>query len=154
MEISTVKNSTLTIVFVKLLIAHFWYNFNCVTTLSLWFYFQTKVLACGKWIENGTGEEKLLIRKLVNKIWVGHDFYIIWSGCSETLRITLKTPSRNWDQWLYFARWTFTLSFIEAVAGACNFIKKETLAQVFFCKFCKTFKNNFFYRKLSMAGSV
>ena len=27
-------------------------------------------------------------------------------------------------------------------AGACNFIKKETLAQVFFCEFCEISKNN------------
>ena len=30
--------------------------------------------------------------------------------------------------------------------GACDFIKKETLEQVFFCKFCEIFKNAFFYR--------
>ena len=29
---------------------------------------------------------------------------------------------------------------------ACNFIKKETLAQVFYCEFCETFKSNYFYR--------
>ena len=31
---------------------------------------------------------------------------------------------------------------------ACNFIKKETLAQVFFCTFCKSFKNTFFTEHL------
>ena len=30
--------------------------------------------------------------------------------------------------------------------GACNFIKKETLAQVFSCEFCEIYKNTFFYR--------
>ena len=29
---------------------------------------------------------------------------------------------------------------------ACNFIKKETLAQVFSCEFCEVSKNTFFYR--------
>ena len=29
---------------------------------------------------------------------------------------------------------------------ACNFIKKETATQVFSCKFCKIFKNIFFFR--------
>ena len=29
---------------------------------------------------------------------------------------------------------------------ACNVIKKETLAKVFFCEFCESFKNSFFYR--------
>ena len=31
-------------------------------------------------------------------------------------------------------------------AEACNFIKKETLAQVFSCAFCEILKNTFFYR--------
>ena len=29
---------------------------------------------------------------------------------------------------------------------ACNFIKKETLAQAFFCEFCEVFKSIFLYR--------
>ena len=28
----------------------------------------------------------------------------------------------------------------------CNFLKKETLTQVFSCEFCEIFKNTFFYR--------
>ena len=28
----------------------------------------------------------------------------------------------------------------------CNFIKKETLAQVFYCELCEISKNNFFHR--------
>ena len=31
-------------------------------------------------------------------------------------------------------------------AEACNFIKKETLAQVFSCEFCEIYKNTFSYR--------
>ena len=38
--------------------------------------------------------------------------------------------------------------FFNKVAGcrphACNFIKKETLAQVFSCEFCEIFKKAFF----------
>ena len=30
--------------------------------------------------------------------------------------------------------------------GACNFIKKETLAQLFSCDFCEISKNTIFYR--------
>ena len=33
---------------------------------------------------------------------------------------------------------------IKLQAGACNFIKKDTLAQVFSCEFCKISKNSFF----------
>ena len=37
--------------------------------------------------------------------------------------------------------------FFNKVAGAaCNFIKKETLAQMFSCEFCEIFKNTFFKR--------
>ena len=36
---------------------------------------------------------------------------------------------------------------------ACNFIKKETLAQVFSCELCEIFKSTFFYRKPQVAAS-
>ena len=36
---------------------------------------------------------------------------------------------------------------------ACNFIKKETLAQVFPCEFCKISKNTFSYKASSAAAS-
>ena len=35
----------------------------------------------------------------------------------------------------------------------CNFIKKETLAQVFSCEFCEIFKNTFFDRTPLVAAS-
>ena len=37
---------------------------------------------------------------------------------------------------------------------ACNFIKKETLAQVFSCEFCEISKNTFFHRTPLVAASV
>ena len=37
---------------------------------------------------------------------------------------------------------------------SCNFIKKETLAQVCSCKFCKIFKNTFFTEHLRMTASA
>ena len=37
---------------------------------------------------------------------------------------------------------------IKLQASTCNFIKKETLVQVFSCGFCEIFKNIFFYRTL------
>ena len=37
---------------------------------------------------------------------------------------------------------------------ACNFIKKETLAQVFSCEISKNFKNYFLYRTPLVAASV
>ena len=44
--------------------------------------------------------------------------------------------------------------FFNKVAGAaCNFIKKETLAQVFSCEFCEISKNTFFYRTPPVALS-
>ena len=36
---------------------------------------------------------------------------------------------------------------------ACNFIKKEALAHVFSCEFCKSSKNIFSYRASPLAGS-
>ena len=39
------------------------------------------------------------------------------------------------------------------VAGPCNFIKKEALAQVFSCEFCEIFKNTFFTEHLRTTAS-
>ena len=36
---------------------------------------------------------------------------------------------------------------------ACNFIKKEALAQVFFCEFCEIFKSTSFHRTPLVAAS-
>ena len=43
--------------------------------------------------------------------------------------------------------------FIKFQAGACKFIKKETLAQVSSCEFCEISKNTFFYRTPLVAAS-
>ena len=42
---------------------------------------------------------------------------------------------------------------IKLQAEACNFIKKETLTQVFSCEFCKISENTFSYRTPPMAAS-
>ena len=36
---------------------------------------------------------------------------------------------------------------------ACNFVNKETLAQVFSCEFCVIYKNTFYYRTPLVAAS-
>ena len=41
----------------------------------------------------------------------------------------------------------------DAGLQACNFIKKETLAQVFSCEFCEMIKNSFFCRTSLVAAS-
>ena len=38
-------------------------------------------------------------------------------------------------------------------AEVCNFIKKETLAQVISCEFCEVSKNTFSYRRPPVAAS-
>ena len=44
--------------------------------------------------------------------------------------------------------------FFSKVAGeACNFIKKETLAQVFSCEFCEISKNTYFTEHLWTTAS-
>ena len=41
-----------------------------------------------------------------------------------------------------------SLFFNKVAGGACNFIKKETLAQVFSCEFCEISKTPFFIEHL------
>ena len=42
---------------------------------------------------------------------------------------------------------------IKLQASTCNFIKKESLAQVFPCEFCEIFKNTYFYITPLVAAS-
>ena len=42
---------------------------------------------------------------------------------------------------------------IKLQASACNFIKKETVTQVFSCEFCENFKNKLFFRTILVAAS-
>ena len=43
--------------------------------------------------------------------------------------------------------------FTGKVPESCNFIKKETLAQMFSCEFCEIFKNTFFTEHLWTTAS-
>ena len=43
---------------------------------------------------------------------------------------------------------------IKSQSRACSFIKKETLAQMFYCEFCKVSKNTFSYRTHTVAVSA
>ena len=45
-------------------------------------------------------------------------------------------------------------SFNKVAGAACNFTKKETLAQVFSCEFFKISNNTFFYRTPPVTASV
>ena len=44
-------------------------------------------------------------------------------------------------------------SFLTKLSGVCNFIKKETLAQVFSCEFCENIKNTFFTEQFRVTTS-
>ena len=46
-----------------------------------------------------------------------------------------------------------TCARVSFLIKACNFIKKEALAQVFSCKFCEILKNTFLYRTPLVAAS-
>ena len=53
----------------------------------------------------------------------------------SVLRNFTKFTGKNLYQSLFFNR-----------PQACNFIKQDTLAQMFFCEFCEISKNPFFHR--------
>ena len=54
--------------------------------------------------------------------------------------------------WFYLHLYLILITSVQA--ETCNFIKKETLAQVFSCKFCEMVKNTFFTEHLWMAAPV
>ena len=51
-------------------------------------------------------------------------------------------------------RKTGVLRNFAEISEACNFIKKETLAQVFSCEFCEISKNSFFHGRPLVAASI
>ena len=63
---------------------------------------------------------------------------------SDALRNFAKLTGKHLCQSLLFNK----------VAGLCNVIKKNTLAEVFSCGFCEIFKNTFFYITPMVAASL
>ena len=68
----------------------------------------------------------------------------------RSVKKLLLNISQNW-QLNNCAR---VLFFVKLQAKTCNFIKKETLTQVFFCEFYEIFRNNFFHKAPLAAASV
>ena len=66
-------------------------------------------------------------------------FYKLFNGKSNFLKF-----------WLEMVKQSLHLD----IPSACNFIKKEALAQMFSCEFCKNFKNRFSYRTPPLAATV
>ena len=61
------------------------------------------------------------------------------------------------DVFRHFAKFTgkhLCQSLYMSEPQACNFIKKENLAQVFSCEFCKISKNTFFHKTPLVAASA
>ena len=73
----------------------------------------------------------------------------------DVLRSFAKFTGKHLCQCLFFnkAAGCQSLFLIKLQAKACNFIKKETLTQVFSCEFCET-SNTFFHRTPPVAASV
>ena len=63
----------------------------------------------------------------------------------------LQNSYENTCAWVFFL--IKLLAFIKKETLACNFIKKESLAQVFFLKFCEILMNTFSYRTPVVAAS-
>ena len=82
-----------------------------------------------------------------------------WAEYSFKLIIPVKETIEGQIFTVFFFRVTALINLeilqeILAEVATCNFIKKETLAQVFSCEFCEIFNNTFFYRTPSVAASI
>ena len=71
-----------------------------------------------------------------------------WSEAENVKKGVLKNFAKFTGKYLYQG-----LFFNLIKLQACNFIKKETLAQVFSSEFCKISKNTFFYRTPRVVAS-
>ena len=70
-----------------------------------------------------------------------------------TRRCSIKNVFRNFAK--FTGKQLCQSPFYNKVAGlACNFMKKEILAQAFSCKFCEISKNTFYQRTPLVAASL
>ena len=91
-------------------------------------------------------------------------------SATETLEVTEDKPNESIFTKSSHRRWFYKkmflnisqisqentcakASYLRKLPEACNFIKKETLAQVFSCEFCEIFKNTFFTERLQVTDS-
>ena len=64
-----------------------------------------------------------------------------------------KFTGKQLCQRLFFFFFFFFCASVSFFVSASNFVKKETLAQVFFCEFCEIFQNIVFDRTPPVAAS-
>ena len=92
--------------------------------------------------------------------YLGYSLWIFWLGslydllCVDKNNITLLAEAAAGG-----VLWKKVFSEIsqnsqENTCASCSFIKKETLAQVFSCEFCKISKNNFSTENLGTTASM
>ena len=99
----------------------------------------------------GTKESKFKLEKTPIRSSYPKVFCIeVVQACNFTIAQTCSVK-RLFLKISHCARVSF---LIKLQALACNFIKKETLAQVFSCEFCENFENNFFYRTPPAIASI
>ena len=96
---------------------------------------------------------RIIVFIIITVIIIHHDHHLYHSE-AVTRKFSVKQVflkiSQN-PQENICARVSF---FIKLQAEACNFIKKETLRQVFSCEFCEISKNAFSYRIPPVAVSI
>ena len=105
----------------------------------------------------------LIFIRLTHHNWFLINFGILvnqkWPGCKTQPPKTclyLLVDQLLWPNDLRLKIYSKTYSTLswDLRPTACNFIKKETLTQVFSCEICKIFKNTFFTEHLRMTASV
>ena len=93
-----------------------------------------------------------LISKALTDSNISHEKFVLINRSSRPDVFCKKGVLRNFAKFLGKHLYQ-SLFFIEVAGGACNFTKKDTLAQVFSCEFCETFKSIFSYWTPPVAAS-
>ena len=94
-------------------------------------------------MQMNTTKEKRKIKALKNKVEKAEAVARTWSVKKVFLEISQNSQENT----------CVRVSFLIKLQ-ACNFIEKQTLEQVFSCKFCVIPKNTFFHRTLLVAPSA
>ena len=99
--------------------------------------------------------------RFLSKFCIPLHFYerlFLCSFLAQTIYSLLNRSPLKWKSLRLSSAWVLESKFVKFLMSiskwrSCNFIKKETLAQVFSREFCNISKNTFFYKKPLVAAS-
>ena len=130
---------------------------GCLCHLFNFFSFSgnvKKFFFAPKWIRNASTLWLENWAECRNKLYLSHTTKVLAELETVAQRCSVKKVFLEISQNLQENTCASISFLIKLQVSTCNFVKKETLSQVFFCEFCEIFENTLSYRMSPVDASV